>query len=344
MCKCSLLVRVVTIFVTLQKRNIYIFVGLQGGMVFISKKVIHGKTRLYVERSFRLPDGQIKKVSKYIRGIQEMTYGGAFLTQLEVKTRVKFANTTYGHDNVLTTAQVLRLEEMRVGYFKLLKKLTPKQFQDIVDRFTINFTYESNAIEGNSLTLKDVTMILHEMRAPGNVDMREVYETRNTRVVVEKLFNNELAFSEKDIVYMHELLVKETGVKMGYKQLPNFLLGRIVETTPPEKVRKEMKELFDWYVNERRIHPVVKAALFHGRFEKIHPFEDGNGRAGRMLLNLVLLKEGYPPLIIRKTQRVSYFAALQAFDNGHDMKLKRFILEKQKETYVKFFQVYEQYL
>ena len=79
-------------------------------------------------------------------------------------------------------------------------------------------------------------------------------------------------------------------------------------------------------------------------FEKVHPFEDGNGRVGRLIINIMLLSNGYPPLIIRKSQRIAYFAALEAFDNGHTGKLERFLVEKYKETYEKFFKMYIKYL
>lgn len=140
------------------------------------------------------------------------------------------------------------------------------------------------------------------------------------------------------------MVVENTGVTLGYKQLPNFLLGRRVETTPPERVKEEMRELLEWYESNSKMHPLQRAALFHGKMEKIHPFEDGNGRVGRLLINLILLAEGYPPLIIRKTQRVSYFHALEAFDNGHPGNLVYFLIEKYKDTSEKFFKVYEKYL
>ena len=119
---------------------------------------------------------------------------------------------------------------------------------------------------------------------------------------------------------------------------------RDVETTPPEHVKKETDKLFKEYEKNSLLHPLQRAALFHGAFEKIHPFEDGNGRAGRLLMNVMLLQQDYPPLIIRKSQRVKYFNALEAFDQGHPDKLYRFIINKYKNTYKKFFKVYIEYL
>ena len=90
--------------------------------------------------------------------------------------------------------------------------------------------------------------------------------------------------------------------------------------------------------------PLKLAALFHGKFERIHLFEDGNGRVGRFLINVILTKNKYSPLIIRKSQRIAYLSALEAFDQGYTEKLERFLLEKFKATYKNFFEVYFKYL
>ena len=103
---------------------------------------------------------------------------------------------------------------------------------------------------------------------------------------------------------MHKLLVKDMGVQEGYKKIPNYIIGRKIETTLPENVEKEMKELVDWLKKEKSIHPIQKAALLHGKFEKIHPFDDGNGRVGRFLINVLLISEGYAPLIIEKAKEL----------------------------------------
>ena len=148
-----------------------------------------------------------------------------------------------------------------------------------------------------------------------------------------------------DILKLQEVVVKDTGVSLGFKKLPNYIIMRNLKTTSPERVEKEMKELINWYENNKdKIHPLRLASEFHARFERIHPFEDGNGRTGRVLLNAMLLKNGYHPLIIRKTARVAYFSSLEAFDKGHKDKLERFLLEKLKKTFDNFFRVYVDYL
>ena len=319
-------------------------------MSFISGKTIKGKKRYYLEKSVRFLGGNVKKFSVYLKGykpegeFKDAAYYGKMLDEKISEGIVDFASKYYRKLNVFDEKVLRRLEEIKLDYKEIKKNLNRRQMRDVIDRFTVNFTYESNSIEGNSLTLKDVTLILHEKKAIKGKDLREIYETLNTREAMDLVFDNKLRIKEKDIIKLHKILVKNTDVPIGYKKLPNFLLGRSVETIPPEKVEGEMNKLIVWFHENENMHPLQRASIFHGKFEKIHPFEDGNGRVGRLLINIMLLNHGYPPLIIRKSQRVSYFSCLEAFDRGYEDKLSRFLIEKYKATYEKFFKVYIKYL
>lgn len=316
-------------------------------MVSLTYKTINSKKYLYVEYSFRLPNGKIKKISKLIKNKEEENSKEVknYFLKKQVEAYQKYALETYKRDTIFTEEQIKKLEQIKVEYKKIVKSFTKKQIKDILDRFTVNFTYESNAIEGNSLTLKDVTLILEENIVPKNKDLREVYETRNTREAHKLLFDNKIKINIRDIIKLQGIIVKDTGVSTGFKKLPNYITMRNLKTTPPEKVDKEMNDLLEWYEeNKNKIHPLKLATEFHARFEAIHPFEDGNGRTGRVLLNTILLEYGYPPLIIRKTARVAYFSSLEAFDKGYKGKFERFLLDKIKKTFNNFFKVYVNYL
>ena len=187
--------------------------------------------------------------------------------------------------------------------------------------------------------------MLMENISPKNKELREIYETRNTREANTLFFDKKLKLNIENIIKFHSLLIKDTDVNPGFKKIPNYLLMRDVETTPPELVKNEIIKLVEWYnlnIDSKHLFEIVSE--FHARFEKIHPFEDGNGRIGRFLINAILMNKGYPPIIIRKTVRTSYFAALEAFDKGFKNKLHRFILEKYFETFKKFFKVYVKYI
>ena len=316
-------------------------------MVSVTYKSINGKKYLYAEHSFRLPNGKIKKISKLIKGEANKNSKNIkdYFLKKQVEAYQDYALKVYTTDGVLTKEQIKKLESIKIEYRKIIKSFTKNQIKDILDRFTVNFTYESNAIEGNSLTLKDVTLILGENIVPKNKDLREVYETRNTREAHELLFKDKIKINIKDVINIHSILVKDTGIQLGFKKIPNYLAMRDLKTTPPEKVEEEMNKLISWYKsNKNKIHPLRLATEFHAQFERIHPFDDGNGRTGRILLNAILLEHNYPPLIIRKTSRIAYFSSLEAFDKGHKTKLERFLLDKIKDTFEKFFKVYVKYL
>jgi len=316
-------------------------------VVSTTYKTINGKKYLYAEHSFRLPNRKIIKISKSIKEEKEKDSKEVkdYLLKKQIENYQKYALETYKKDSIFTEEQIKKLESLSVEYKKIMKSFTKKQVKDILDRFTVNFTYESNAIEGNSLTLKDVTIILGENIVPKDKDLREIYETRNTREAVELLFNQRIKINLKDILKLQEIIVKDTGVNNGFKKLPNYIVMRNLKTTLPEKVVREMNQLLEWYEeNKYKIHPLRLASEFHARFEKIHPFEDGNGRTGRILLNAILLEFNYPPLIIRKIARVAYFSSLEAFDKGHKGKLERFLLDKIKKTFNNFFKIYVKYL
>ena len=317
--------------------------------MFVSRKVIKGKARYYLEQSVRLSGGNVKKFSVYLKNYRPEKADNleSYTTLLNQKTETAVLNSaveSYSKDAIFNIGSISKLEEIKLSYRKLVKKISRKQLQDVIDRFAVNFTYESNAIEGNSLTLKDVAIVLQERKAIEGKDLREIYESLNTREAMELIFSKKLKISVEDIIKLHRILVKDTGVALGYKKLPNFLLGRDTKITPPEKVAEEMRELIKWYRSSTKMHPLERAAVFHGRFERIHPFEDGNGRVGRLLINILLISNGYPPLIIRKTYRMSYLSCLEAFDKGYRDRLKRFLIEKYKATYKKFFEVYIRYL
>lgn len=307
-------------------------------------KIVKGRRYRYVVESIRLPNGNIQKIEKVFKGETKKELEEIFEDKKK-KEYFKYMLKNFKTDHIFTEEQFKEIEDIKLNYSKILKKLPKSNFKDLLDRFTANFTYESNALEGNSLTLKDVAIIISENVSIKGKDLREIYETRNSRRVIELIIKNKFKVIERDIIQMHKMLIKDIDVQTGYKKFPNVIVGKKVKTTPPEKVESEMKRLINWYAsNKNKIHPVKLTSLFHGKFEQIHPFEDGNGRVGRFLINVILINNKYPPLIIRKSQRIAYLTALEKFDKKHFDTLERFILKRFKETYKKFFEIYIKYI
>ncbi|MDE1850772.1 MAG: Fic family protein [Candidatus Micrarchaeota archaeon] len=313
-------------------------------MSYISTKVIKGKKYRYATKSIRLPDGTTKKFYRLVSSKNTSSLEDYFSSK-EKAAYVKFALSSFTADRVFTTDVITKIEEMRVDYKHLIKKLSKPDLKDMLDRFTVNFTYDSNAIEGNSLTLKDVNIVINENSSIKGKELREIYETKNSRSVMDMVIRKRFDISHKDIIKMHKILMKDIDERTGYKKVPNYIIGRRIHTSAPEKVPNEMEALISFYKGAvGRMHPLQLASHFHGRFERIHPFSDGNGRVGRFLVNVILIKSNYFPLIIRKTRRESYMSSLEAFDFNNKIKLERFMVDRYKETFRSFFQVYVKYL
>jgi Fic family protein len=318
-------------------------------MAFFKEKTINGYQYYYLTRSVRMPDGQVKTIQKLVKDTKlspaqlEKKHSDYFIGK-EKEFFSAYALSTYATDAIYSKSQFEKIESFKVDYAYTLRNFSKEQLKDVFDRFTANYTYESNALEGNSLTLKDVALVFDGRSIEGK-DLREVYEARNSRKVMDHILKGKYKVREKDIIKMHRMLMRDIDVRTGYKTLPNYILGSSVKLTAPEKVAEEITALLDWYDDAvKHFHPLKVSALFHGRFEHIHPFEDGNGRVGRFLSNMILMENGYPPLIIRKTQRESYIKCMEDFHRGYTANLERLFLEKYKKTYKDFFAVYLKYV
>lgn len=208
-----------------------------------------------------------------------------------------------------------RLSEMR--------SLTQGEVERLAEEFMIDFTYNSNAIEGNTLTLKETALALEGMtidQKPLN-DHLEAVGHRDAFLYVQDVANQELPLSETVIKNIHALVLMNRPDDKGvYRRIPVRIMGAYTEPVQPYMIEPRMTELLS--ANEERkntMTDIERIALFHLEFEGIHPFIDGNGRTGRLILNLDLIRNGYPPINVKFTDRKRYYDAFDAFykDNDH---------------------------
>jgi len=204
-------------------------------------------------------------------------------------------------------------------------------------RFTANFTYNTNAIEGSTVLLSEVKELLSGEEKPH--DSEEV-ETLNVAQAIEYIKNSEQKIDVGFIKELHKICFNETKKFAGKLRDVNVVIrdaqGNIIhEGAPIEQVKTLLKELSDWYEKHKRKYPpLLLAAVVHNQFEKIHPFQDGNGRVGRLLLNYVLLKHNYPPINIRLRDRARYYRCLYEYDQNNDIKTTlKFLISQYKKQY-----------
>lgn len=196
------------------------------------------------------------------------------------------------------------------------KRPLPKYtLKSLEEKLLLEWIYNSNAIEGNTLTMQETKVILEGITVGGKT-MREHLEVINHRDAigfVEDIVRKEDPLSQWQIKNLHRLVLK--GIDDQYAGVyrdQQVLIAGATHTPPaPYLIQEEMDRLMHWYEKEvDSLHPVARGAMLHAIFVGIHPFIDGNGRTSRLLLNLELMKEGYPPIIIRVENRLAYYAAL----------------------------------
>ena len=194
------------------------------------------------------------------------------------------------------------------------RPLPPHTLASLRDKITLEWIYHSNAIEGNTLTLRETKVVLEGITVGGK-SLREHFEATNHRdaiMYVEEIVATQEAINEWQIKNIHSLVLKAIDNEAaGHYRRENVVIAG-ASTTPPDFLHldEEMQQLLSWHKQASQITPIERAAELHTRFVKIHPFVDGNGRTGRLLLNLELMKAGYPPAVIQKEDRLAYYDAL----------------------------------
>lgn len=216
----------------------------------------------------------------------------------------------------------------------LKRPLAPITVSSIREKLLLDWTYNSNAIEGNTLTLIETKVVLEGITIGGKT-MREHLEVINHKeaiLYVEEIVQKQEALSEWQIQSIHHLVLK--GINDAYAGVyrkEDVIIAGAKHVPPSHMMLKDEMEYFmRWYREEgKRINPVERAARVHVDFAKIHPFIDGNGRTARLLLNLELMKEGYPPIIIRNENRVEYYNALDlAHTKGENDKFIMLVVDE----------------
>ena len=201
-------------------------------------------------------------------------------------------------------------------HFQLEWKRIPESVREKeLEEISITFTYNTNAIEGSTITLEEAREIIHDKISP-NKPIRDVRETeRHSKIFLLMLKKSE-KITKKLLLGWHKNIFDETKPDIAGK-FRNYLV-RIGPYLAPDwqNVENLMKNLVKFINKNKRMNPVELAGRVHYRFEKIHPFGDGNGRIGRLLMNLILWHKGYPMLIIEYKKRKSYYKALQK-DEDH---------------------------
>ncbi|MEM8526063.1 MAG: Fic family protein [Bacteroidota bacterium] len=232
-----------------------------------------------------------------------------------------------------------RVDELKIQV-DAVRPLSSAVEQRIMQKFRLDWNYHSNAIEGNSLTYGETrAFLMHGVTAKGKPlkDHLDIEGHDKAIDYLEAFVKDQLPLSQKMIKELHKILLvrpyesdavtpegitAKRTINIGeYKRYPNHVkirTGRIHYYASPEETPAKMSDLITWYrQNEKDLHPLIFAATLHYEFVAIHPFDDGNGRMSRILMNLVLMNKGYVPVILpNERKKDDYFPALEKADAG----------------------------
>lgn len=183
------------------------------------------------------------------------------------------------------------------------------------EKLVVEWTYNSNAIEGNTLSISETKVVLEGITVGGKtmIEHLEVINHRDAISFIEDLISNKEPLSGWNIRNIHSLILKEIDKENAGRYRSENVMISGAKHIPPRhfEISDLMQELVEEYDNNWKVyHPVIRATLLHGEFVKIHPFIDGNGRTARLLLNFELMRNGYPPVIIKSDDRAKYYEVL----------------------------------
>lgn len=200
------------------------------------------------------------------------------------------------------------------------RPLTEGEIERLTEEFVVEYTYNSNAIEGNTLTLQETDMVLRGLTIDQKPlkDHMEAVGHKDAFYFVRDLVKEQEPLSESVIKQIHYLVLADKKDDRGvYRRVPVRIMGARHEPVQPYLIQPKMEQLLETYGKSTE-HIISRLAWFHIEFEGIHPFIDGNGRTGRLLVNLELMKAGYPPIDIKFTDRVAYYKAFDEYNTKHN--------------------------
>lgn len=244
-------------------------------------------------------------------------------------------------DTDIDTALLQRVEEKkrRLDSRRPLPKDALKRLQE---GFRLYHTYHSNAIEGNTLTLQETRLVIEEGITVGGKPLNEYLEARNTSKaydLVEELARRK-EIDHAVIQQIHEAVTKGLIEDAGKYRAKNVRITGAVKTPPDfTKVPGLLSDFLEG-LKKTKTHPIQKAAHLHHKLVEIHPFTDGNGRVARLLTNLLLIRNGYPPIVLRKEDRAKYYRLLRSADAGNLWPFANFTARAVEESLMEYISIF----
>ncbi|MFH1751828.1 MAG: Fic family protein [archaeon] len=316
-----------------EKNYYYLRASKRGKGKVVSKDIAYlGNSVREARKALNNLQKHKKDIEKAHRKINLFLDANHFLEQVKTRKLKK--------DEFLDEA-LFEVEACKMHYNNVFKKQDELTKKEMLKNFVIDFAFNTTSIEGNTISLKEARNLLEEGLTPKGKTLREIYDLQNTEKVFNSL-NLKKELSYKLITGIHSELMQNIDSRTGYRTRDVIVTRSRFKSSPFYLVKIDMELLLKWVKkNTKKLHPFVLATVFHHKFEKIHPFMDGNGRTGRILLNFILMKNNYPPLITQKKYRQEYLDSMNKADKSlplearkeHYNELIKFTAEELKEGY-----------
>ncbi|MBT5023006.1 Fic family protein [Candidatus Woesearchaeota archaeon] len=277
------------------------------------------KKYYYLTKNIRLGINKWKKIRIYI-GDKKPTKIDIKKYAQEVEKKIKSVGIIKSVHPYLSNDAAETLQDLKEGYKAWLKKTPESLKKKLNEDFVIRFTYNTNAIEGNRLTLRQTALILKDKVIPSGVRASDYHEAINGKECLEFLNSYKGGLNNKLLEKVNYILTKNTEVVYGGRI--RFFDVEIIGSKhiPPkhEKVKKHLLNMYKWYsANKNKLHPFELATMIHAKLTWIHPFEDGNGRTSRAIMNWLLIKNDYPMFFIPFVKREEYYMTLEEADKDN---------------------------
>jgi Fic family protein len=284
-------------------------------LVFIRKKKIKGREYHYLVQSTRVR-GRTKKFERYVG-----------LHPPSEKDIERFAQEFDAIKHFIGTKREA-LENIKARYNEKVRKATDDEMLAFEKELIIKYTYDTNRIEGSSLTYKDTKLLLQEGISPREKPLRDIREAEN-HVEAYTYVKSQLSsdISQSLILRLHAILKKGVSDDAGKFRTRQVSVGDLIPVGP-KLIEQEIQNLISWYGKNKTLNALELAASFHCMFERIHPFFDGNGRVGRLLMNFILLKRRYPVIIVQNRNKRRYYTALRRGDDGNYLYMIKYLLSE----------------
>jgi Fic family protein len=298
-------------------------------MVYLERIERKGKTYYYITKNFRAGGKKWKKIRRYAgdRPPSKKQTKKA-IGEIESEALKNGLMKPVSKHKYLSDDEAEKLQDLKEVFDKWYGKLSAVERKKYEEDFIVRFTYNSNAIEGNRLSLRETSMILTENMIPAGATPNDYNEAINSKDCYEFMKGYTGEFNQKFLLKIHELLTKNTNCKIigRYRDYEVRISGS--DWVPPshEKVREAMKKVFQWYYSvKKRLHPVELGAILHNKLVRIHPFADGNGRTSRVVMNWILMKKKFPMFYVELKDKIKYYEAIEEGDKGNDEAIVHYV-------------------